>query len=275
MRYSVPVVLSRLMKARVGMFGVGVSGINNGLSRHYLASIVDRADVVVVRDKYSANEIIKIRPARTNIRVGVDLALSLDRESIIKAYGNPRQITRGVGLNVGLHLESLIRVGVNGYNFTKIILSELHKLRNCGVNVFIIIDHNSSVYEKYGSIMLEVGCEFPVVHNDNPWLLARELSGLDVVLTSKLHVGIVGYALGCAVFGVSTHEKTAAFYKLIGRGAYQASYQTAAEHVLSWVRDIGTRNADALNLGSEFRVDLRNKALGLLDEIEDFYSGES
>ena len=51
---------------------------------------------------------------------------------------------------------------------------------------------------------------------DDPWMLTRVIERADLILTSKLHVGIVGTAFGRSVVSFPWHQKTGRFYKQIG-----------------------------------------------------------
>ena len=51
------------------------------------------------------------------------------------------------------------------------------------------------------------------------WETAALISKLSAILTTKLHVGIVAYALGVHCESFATHQKTPRFYKQIGRAS--------------------------------------------------------
>ena len=55
-----------------------------------------------------------------------------------------------------------------------------------------------------------------ILKYDNPWMLTRQIQRADLILTTKLHVGIVGTVFGCSVVSFPWHQKTVRYYKQIG-----------------------------------------------------------
>lgn len=61
------------------------------------------------------------------------------------------------------------------------------------------------------------GCDPIVLKYDDPWKLTRQIERADLIITTKLHVGIVGSALGRSVVSFPfVPNKTIRFYKQIG-----------------------------------------------------------
>lgn len=74
---------------------------------------------------------------------------------------------------------------------------------------------NDSMYQTYESLF---GENNPIILKyDDPWKLTRQIERADLVITTKLHVGIVGSALGRSVVSFpSVANKVTRFYKQIG-----------------------------------------------------------
>jgi len=72
-----------------------------------------------------------------------------------------------------------------------------------------------SLYQAYEELFIENN---PIILKyDDPWKLTRQIERADLVITTKLHVGIVGSALGRSVVSFpSVPNKTLRFYKQIG-----------------------------------------------------------
>ena len=71
-----------------------------------------------------------------------------------------------------------------------------------------------SLYEEYANFF--EGYSPRLLKYDDPWLLTRQIERADLILTTKLHVGIVGSTFGRSVVSFPWHQKTARFYKQIG-----------------------------------------------------------
>ncbi len=117
-------------------------------------------------------------------------------------------------------------------------------------------------YEKYKSIFKEFD---PVVYvYDDPWLLCKRLEKADVVITTKLHVGIVASALGASVLSFpNVPIKTMRYYKQIGESGrcnpLREVSSTEVEHMLE----------KYFNIPITIPQDIINKARINLDSLPD------
>jgi polysaccharide pyruvyl transferase WcaK-like protein len=59
---------------------------------------------------------------------------------------------------------------------------------------------------------------FAVIPYESPWTTVAHLGQMDLVLTTKLHVGVVARSLGVPVLAAGQHPKIKRFYQLLGEG---------------------------------------------------------
>lgn len=71
-----------------------------------------------------------------------------------------------------------------------------------------------SLYKEYANLFESYSPY--ILKYDNPWALTQMISKSDMILTTKLHMGIVGAAFGVSVVSLPWHSKTQRFYKQIG-----------------------------------------------------------
>lgn len=55
-----------------------------------------------------------------------------------------------------------------------------------------------------------------ILKYEDPWALTQQIAKADLIMTTKLHMGIVGAVFGCSVVSFPWHQKTQRFYKQIG-----------------------------------------------------------
>lgn len=72
----------------------------------------------------------------------------------------------------------------------------------------------SCVYEEYERLFENYSPH--VLKYNDPWKLTRHIERADLILTTKLHVGIVGTVFGCSVVSFPWDQKTVRYYKQIG-----------------------------------------------------------
>ena len=102
----------------------------------------------------------------------------------------------------------------------KILLKEVIEFLNSNseiVPVLIIDNDNVQQNKSVNYLKEQLNRDCIVYKHENIWDTTALLSQLDLVLTNKLHVGIVSYALGTNCIGIPYHPKTTRFYKQINQ----------------------------------------------------------
>jgi polysaccharide pyruvyl transferase WcaK-like protein len=78
--------------------------------------------------------------------------------------------------------------------------------------------------------------DFRAIPRQPYWVTAALLRRMSLILTSQLHVAIVGWALGVPVCGFSSHQKTRRFFAQVGRSPFQVDHQEDLRPIEEWLR---------------------------------------
>jgi polysaccharide pyruvyl transferase WcaK-like protein len=213
-RHAAVGLLGRTLRIPTAIVGVGAGPITDRIAKRAAVAIINHAQLVVVRDQESRDYLDSCGVSSGTIHVASDLALAITADSIGKEHLKwADTVLAGAGSSVlGVHfhypsnfgeleeaaVEAVQRVVSRGPYTTLIIFADmpyafetqrrvlaLKELRNVDVRVVPYVDHHK--------------------------LLAL-LSRLDLVVTSKLHVGIACAALGRPAIAIPFHPKTRRFY---------------------------------------------------------------
>ncbi len=203
---------NQLIKNKIpfAIIGVGVGPISNSFLRKKVIKLFDKAEFICVRDTESFNYLKQYGCTNPNVYETTDLALSVRRK---KKLDNEKKV-------LGVHFP--IRPGFPQDKIPSIIsfLKQISK----NYSVKLINDQKGQMsLEKDTNITRFIKnsqIEYTEIEYHDPNKLIDELNELDVILTSKLHVGILGYALKKPVLSIPNHTKNFRFYKQIGRSNF-------------------------------------------------------
>lgn len=187
-------------------------------------NIISKAEFVVLRDEKSKS-FAQLYSGRYDIDVAADAVISMTLndipdESKLKATSFFNKNTPKGSHLVGIHLtdkfkdpgkfelivEAVSKLSLDYPELFFVFLSDGKSRR--GKKLKQIID------SEYISSRLGGG-RFTFYDYSNHWDMAATLSGFDVVLTSKLHVGVVSTALGVNVVSIPYHSKTIRYYEQV------------------------------------------------------------
>ncbi len=197
------------------ILGVGGGPLYSKFSRSFACFLMNKAEVVTVRDIETKNFFVSYGVKR-HIDVTSDTALVLAKD----VKNNTNKTHKEKDNIIFLHL-------VPGQFYIK----EMKKKIIPAVNKFITDVEMSSIImgfdciadDKYYDLVnkelmpLIVTTDKSVVKYSNPKQLCETLYKSKLIITMKLHVGIVGAAYGNSVLSFPLHdEKTPRFYRQIG-----------------------------------------------------------
>jgi polysaccharide pyruvyl transferase WcaK-like protein len=190
------------------IIGTGVGPLTNFFFRNKVRKLFSKAKLVAVRDITSFNYLKQWNVDMSNINLTTDVALSVENSKINN---------KSKGL-LGLHFPGTT---LNNYNKSDLFLSFL-KIINNDFEIVIIEDGPGQYHTKdeksiYNKIRRSNDFNVDVLEYNNPKVLIENLAKLDYIITSKLHVGILGYALKKQVLSIPLHQKTVRFYKQVKR----------------------------------------------------------
>lgn len=220
-KHFIPSYTFRIAKKPYAIIGTGVGPITNVLTKSEVKKIAKNASVIAIRDEESKEFLKKIGIDEKKIHVTVDVALSLKISDIddkfIQKVKNilPKRKQLLYGIHIGVdrnskqyskQVDSIFRDVINFLN------------ENPDIKPVLIIDNdNLQQNDAVNYLSTKLNQECIIYKHENIWETTAILAELDVVVTNKLHVGIVSYALGTIPISLPAHQKTVRFYKQIER----------------------------------------------------------
>mgnify|MGYP001040056719 CR=1 FL=1 len=192
------------------IIGVGVGPLSNYFLRKKAIQLFEKANFICVRDNESLNYIRKWGNINPDIYETTDLALTVRRPP-----GTPNE--KKV---LGVHFPILAH-----FPQEKIpdIVSFLKKLSEAYTIKLVNDEEGQMDIGRRSNItrfIRENNIEYTQIEYHDPTTLINELNSLDAIITTKLHVGILGYALKKPVLSIPNHDKNFRFYKQIGRSKF-------------------------------------------------------
>lgn len=213
-RYIPVGLLSIKMKKKILIIGVGGAPISNKWLRGKFVKIANYANLVVFRDS-TTTKYYKENGVKKNIITTTDTAMLLSREIV------PDRNNVGVDLKknkkyVFLHLsgdiatdkqiEGKVLPAIDSFlddnpNWIVIVGQDNICKNDCTIDILKKLKTNNKVKYSY----------------QDPMQLYNLLGSIDLILTPKLHVGIIGSSLKRSVISFPYHaKKTERFYRQIG-----------------------------------------------------------
>lgn len=224
LRYAPPAVAMELRARPYAIIGVGAGPLSNRLTRRAIVRLCSRADVVAVRDEESCEYLRGFGVRREDVVVTADAALTIgalgDRCSLA-AGSDPPLGYRRRERNIGIHL--LLPREMS--HFSELLVGGLIRFATKHPEtafVFFADSRREGVTSEdqrpSGLVMTliqQLGARSSFVPYKEPLTLLNLLASLDMVITTKLHVGIAAVALGIPVVSLPYHYKVARFYRQV------------------------------------------------------------
>jgi polysaccharide pyruvyl transferase WcaK-like protein len=215
-------LMARMRGIPIAISGVGAGPLSSGLARRLFVRLFGWSGAVAVRDMESRDFMAQYGVDADRMVVTADAALSLDESSVTpEALAEARQ-TLGA-------LPGSWRIGFNVAHSIRLRGMDplLDDLRTFAADhpeaAFVFfLDEGAGRGESYHvtrmarEIERRVAAPAVVVPYRDPDQVLGVIKALDLVITTKLHVGIVACALGTSVLAFPAHQKTRRFYEQIG-----------------------------------------------------------
>lgn len=189
-------------RKRIYVIGVGVGPLKYGFLRRGFLKIFEKASCVIVRDDESKNY-AEIHGVKRNVDVSVDSALAYKLKSLHTV--EQKQIL--------LHLP-------NVKSEKLIIIADSLKetvLKNQKYSLILANDQisNKDIYTGISHYLQAYN--IVIMEYKKPDDMFELIMNSEIIITSKLHVGIIGTLFKKSVFSIPTHpNKTTRYYKQIG-----------------------------------------------------------
>lgn len=186
------------------VFGLGFGPISNPYLRKKVINIFKSSRLVYLRDEESMEYAKKYKYTRGNLNRGVDLALSVGLEK--KIYQPSKNNV------IGLHIPIVDKKLVNKYYLL------FQNVINIGsVEIFCDAPKQTDLINHEDSFNYRLLKRHNIKINpyQGPEELINNLRRCRLIVTSKLHVGILAASMGIPVYSVPIHTKVERFYKQI------------------------------------------------------------
>lgn len=195
------------------ILGVGAGPFSKGPFSNKAKQLLQYASVVTVRDEESKEHCLSLGVDR-DIHVTADTALAI-RDYISNKSENPcfsigpdKKIllfhitsNRSIKRKMKLLAVPAIKKFLETHKDYELYIS------SDGIMPEIIYHEYASMFKPYIPHILKY---------DDPWVLTKLIERADLILTTKLHMGIIGAVFGKSVVSFPWHPKTQRFYKQIG-----------------------------------------------------------
>lgn len=212
--HAVPLAGVALRRVPVYISGVGVGPLSLKCSQKITAFIFNHATCIVVRDKES-KDYLKLYGVKKEINILPDWILGVSEQELIpeKIYVQENE------KYMVIHLTSR---KTNSFEMPiQFILEDLtiFAKENPTYTFHIICDQGSETQLKRAKETQNAlkNLKTMLVPYTTPEALCREIKKSSIVITDKLHVGIVGVRFGIPVISVASQSKTLRFYRQIGQ----------------------------------------------------------
>lgn len=214
--------LARLMGKKILVLGTGAGPIASPFLRDRLKRLVEYAEVVIVRDDESKAFLNSLGVTR-EIVVDIDAATYLDRSFFVpRDEGSATPVSE----RTALQTKRTVVIHLTNYDSPEWepmanVMAEFCS-RSQGITPLIITDSQTrtgkAAAQDKASRQLErlIPGSQHVGYAGDPAELCRLLDTADLIVTNKLHVGIVGSKLGKHVISLPQHVKTPRFYRQLG-----------------------------------------------------------
>ena len=184
------------------IIGVGVGPISFNFLRKRIIKLFKKAKFISVRDKHSKQFLVDWGLPKEHIFVSPDVALTLEPKKLISKNNKQK---------VALHYpNSKLKTSDKLNDFVEFI-----KMINDKYSIYLLEDEegqfSNGLDTNLKNILKSYNLDLPVIKYKSPNQMISNLNEIDKVITSKLHVGIVSYALGKGALSILFIRKQVVF----------------------------------------------------------------
>lgn len=221
-KHAIPLSILRFRKIPYAIIGVGVGPLSYAIPRNIVKFIFRGAKEISVRDIESKEYLNKIG-IKKEIKITPDWVMGMSIEELVRNKYEAEKIISGYKFNTSnktifVHLTTKNNYDGKGMS---LVIEELIRFAHSDKNINFIIgcdqDRNTQK-ERAQDILEKMPSERTrMLKYMGPWTLCSIINKADIVITDKLHVGIVGTRLHKNVISFASHSKALRFYNQIGR----------------------------------------------------------
>lgn len=219
-KHAFPLLLLNSKRIPYAILGVGAGPMSYPFTRYITKKIFNKASTVSVRDEES-KEFLKSIGVKNEISVVPDWVMGMDTEELVRE--NESRKIKEIIKNFDQHEKIYVHLTTKNDERNpgmEIVIQDLIKYSEQNSNARFIIgcDQSRESQENRAKEIVDRFSPDKVMFfpYSGPWMLSSMLNQIDMVVTDKLHVGIVGTRLGKFVISVPYHTKTLRFYNQLG-----------------------------------------------------------
>lgn len=224
------ILYSIIFRIPIYVFGVGAGPIKNPFVRMFVYLLIMRSKVVFVRDEFSQSFLTKLVSNKKEIIATCDVAYSLGHN-----IENPN-LSNNLD-SVGLHVPVADRIGMPKEFLEDIIL---WVTENPNTKFYLLHDGPMQKIHLKLEKLLKL-TNFTEISYESHSKLLQDISKLDMVLSTKLHVPICAYAMGVKAISAHTHPKNIRFFKQIGNSNYTIDLK---DYKSGWIMNYSKKALD-------------------------------
>lgn len=195
-------------------FGVEVGPLRYKFLSWLVGRVLDRAKFVLVRNEFSRDFCLSIMKNKSLVSLATDFA---QNKKFLSSYDSSGFILNEGEKYIGIHVTKYL----SKYNdFCDDISRTIKSFENKDYKIVFFTDspsHNNLINDELFIFKDVFDKEKHIfIPYKGPELTTCLLGSLSAVITSKLHVGIVGLTMGCVPLSLPSHNKTIHYYNQVG-----------------------------------------------------------
>jgi polysaccharide pyruvyl transferase WcaK-like protein len=207
-----------LRKKPIVIIGIGGGPISSKILRRFMCCLMEYAAELTVRDIETAEYYIKSGVKR-EIKVTSDTAQIVNQEMLPDLLIK-EELDQIFSKKKRLFLH-ILNDDLANQRITEKLIDPINKflMNNPEYGVILGCDSTHTMPVEDMKIYQKLNCnvKYPY-HYESPWQLGALLNTVDLIITTKLHVGIIGSTLSKSVLSFPIHpEKTKRYYKQINQ----------------------------------------------------------
>lgn len=218
LRHFVLAEMAMLLRKRIFILGTGMGPISSPFLRKRLRRLAEYAECVIVRDQESKDFLASLGVTR-RVDVDVDAAMYLEPEFF--AASPPLTYTSSAPSGSRVVAIHLTNFDAAYWDEMAQQLAEFCRAHDHVISLLITDSltrsGKSTPQDKaFERLQRLIPTAQHADYDGDPRALCRRLEAVDLIVTNKLHVGIVGVVLGKQVIALPQHVKTPRFYRQLG-----------------------------------------------------------
>lgn len=254
-----------VMKKPILILGVGGGPITNKLLRKSFCGVLNKAKAITFRDKETA-DFFESYGVNNEMIITSDTAQVINKDWLPKLDENVNNKIQEIFKNKKIiFLHVVTDKGIDNV-FSESVVSALNTFLEKNKNYGVVIGYDVLSEVPIESLLSikNIRCDSIYIYNyTQPWQLCSLINEVDMVITPKLHVGIIGATLSKSVLSFPLHsEKTKRYYRQIKESNRCLPLKDlSSDQVLELIIN---HHDKKINLDTEI-INLANKNLNILE----------